>query len=124
MSLLPASAPVIQFAAKPQPSFNKNFDLLIRTLHDWKSAGYEIYICSDNPKQLDRLRAIFKDLKANIEWLPVESDLSEGFIDEDLRVVALTDHQIFQRFHQYKLRTGFSKEQSLNIRLLREPPSE
>ena len=120
MSLLPAAAKTISFAAKPQPSFNKNFDLLIRSLHDWKAAGYDIFICSDNPKQLDRLRAIFKDLKANIEWLPVESDLSEGFIDEDLRIVALTDHQIFQRYHQYKLRTGFSKDQSLNIRLVRE----
>lgn len=110
----------LSFTAKPQPSFNKNFDLLIRSLHDWKAAGYELFICSENKKQLDRLLAIFKDLKANIEWVPVESALSEGFVDEDLRLVVLTDHQIFQRFHQFRLRTGFSKEQALNIRLLRE----
>lgn len=114
-----AGAPVV-FAAKPQPSFNKNFDLLIKALQEWRSAGYEIFICSDNTKQLDRLHAIFKDLKANLEWVPVESAISEGFIDDDLRLVVLTDHQIFQRFHQFKLRTGFSREQSMNVRLLRE----
>ena len=114
-----AGAPVV-FAAKPQPSFNKNFDLLIKALQEWRSAGYEIFICSDNTKQLDRLHAIFKDLKANLEWVPIESAISEGFIDDDLRLVVLTDHQIFQRFHQFKLRTGFSREQSMNVRLLRE----
>lgn len=114
-----AGAPVV-FSAKPQPSFNKNFDLLIKALQEWRSAGYEIFICSDNTKQLDRLHAIFKDLKANLEWIPVESAISEGFIDDDLRLVVLTDHQIFQRFHQFKLRTGFSREQSMNVRLLRE----
>ena len=110
----------IPFHTKPQPSFNKNFDLLIRHLHENKAAGYETYIFSDNVKQLDRLRAIFKDLKAQVEWLPVETAISEGFIDEDLKIVCLTDHQIFQRYHQYKLRQGFTKEQALNVRLLRE----
>ncbi|MEO6038659.1 MAG: DEAD/DEAH box helicase, partial [Saprospiraceae bacterium] len=110
----------ISFQAKPQPSFNKNFDLLIRHLHENKAAGYETYIFSDNSKQLDRLRAIFKDLKAQVEWLPVETAISEGFIDEDRKIVCLTDHQIFQRYHQYKLRQGFTKEQALNVRLLRE----
>ena len=110
----------IPFHTKPQPSFNKNFDLLIRHLHENKAAGYETYIFSDNVKQLDRLRAIFKDLKAQVEWLPVETAISEGFIDDDLKIVCLTDHQIFQRYHQYKLRQGFTKEQALNVRLLRE----
>ena len=111
---------IVTFHAKPQPSFNKNFNLLIRTLHELRTSGYEIYICSDNPKQLARLQAIFKELKANLEWHPVETALSGGFIDEDLKIACLTDHQIFQRFHPYKLRTGFTKEQSLNVRLIRE----
>ena len=110
----------IPFHVQPQPSFNKNFDLLLRALHQWKASGYDIYICSENPKQFDRLKAIFRDLKANIEWLPVETAIHEGFIDEDLKVAVLTDHQIFQRYHQYKLRQGFTKEQALNVRLLRE----
>ena len=113
-------ATTIPFHTKPQPSFNKNFDLLIRHLHENKAAGYETYIFSDNPKQLDRLRAIFKDLKAKVEWLAVETAISEGFVDDDLKIVCLTDHQIFQRYHQYKLRQGFTKEQALNVRLLRE----
>lgn len=110
----------LTFRAIPQPSFNKNFELLIRQLHQWKAAGYEVYICSENPKQLDRLKAIFRDLKADLEWLPVETSLHEGFLDDDLKVAVLTDHQIFQRYHQYKLRQGFSREQALNVRLLRE----
>jgi transcription-repair coupling factor (superfamily II helicase) len=110
----------VTFHARPQPSFNKNFNLLIRTLHELRTSGYEIYICSDNPKQLARLQAIFKELKADIEWFPVETALSNGFIDEELKIACLTDHQIFQRFHAFKLRTGFTKEQALNVRLIRE----
>jgi transcription-repair coupling factor (superfamily II helicase) len=112
--------PTIQFHSKPQPSFNKNFELLIRSMHEWHTSGYETYICSDNVKQLERLAAIFKELKANVAWLPVETAIQEGFIDDDLKIVCLTDHQIFQRYHQYKLRQGFTKDQSMSIRLLRE----
>lgn len=110
----------IPFHSKPQPSFNKNFDLLIRHLHEMKAAGYETYICSENPKQFDRLAAIFKELKADVAFLPVEIPIHEGFIDEDLKIEVLTDHQIFQRYHAYKIRQGFSKDQSLNYRVLRE----
>ena len=117
----PSAAPVlINFSGKPQPSFNKNFDLLIRTLREWQEKGYEIFICSDNPKQLNRLQAIFKDLNAGVKWHPVEIALSAGFVDEDLKIACFTDHQIFQRFHAYRLRTGFTREQALNVRLLRE----
>ncbi len=120
---------IIPFHSKPQPSFNKNFDLLIRHLHEMKAAGYETYICSENPKQFDRLSAIFKELKANlpagdakagIQFLPVEIAIHEGFIDEDLKIEVLTDHQIFQRYHQYKVRQGFTRDQALNVRVLRE----
>ncbi len=117
----PSAAPVlINFSGKPQPSFNKNFDLLIRTLREWQEKGYEIFICSDNPKQLNRLQAIFRDLNAAVKWHPVEIALSAGFVDEDLKIACFTDHQIFQRFHAYRLRTGFTREQALNVRLLRE----
>ncbi len=111
---------LIPFHSKPQPSFNKNFDLLIRHLHEMKAAGYETYICSENPKQFERLSAIFKDLKADVQFLPVEIPIHEGFIDEDLKIEVLTDHQIFQRYHQYKIRQGFTKDQALNVRVLRE----
>lgn len=110
----------VAFKGKPQPSFNKNFDLLIRHLHEMKAAGYETYICSENPKQFDRLAAIFKDLKADVQFLPVGIPIHEGFIDEDLKIEVLTDHQIFQRYHQYKVRQGFTKDIALNYRALRE----
>ena len=110
----------ISFHSRPQPSFNKNFDLLIRTLHEWKTAGYEIYICSENTKQFDRLASIFKELKADVAFLPVDTAIHEGFVDEDLKIAVLTDHQIFQRYHQYKIRQGFTKEQALTTRVLRE----
>ncbi len=110
----------ITFHSRPQPSFNKNFDLLIRTLHEWKTAGYEIYICSENTKQFDRLASIFKELKADVAFLPVDTAIHEGFVDEDLKIAVLTDHQIFQRYHQYKIRQGFTKEQALTTRVLRE----
>ncbi len=85
-----------------------------------KAAGYETYICSENPKQFDRLAAIFRELKANVQFLPVEIPIHEGFIDEDLKIEVLTDHQIFQRYHQYKVRQGFTKDQALTVRVLRE----
>jgi transcription-repair coupling factor (superfamily II helicase) len=110
----------ISFHTNPQPNFNKNFDLLIRHLHETKAAGYTTYICSENPKQFDRLSAIFKELKADVDLIPVEIPIHEGFLDEEIRVAVLTDHQIFQRYHQYKLRQGFSKEAALNTRVLRE----
>lgn len=110
----------VTFKSSPQPSFNKNFDLLVRTLHQNKAAKYQTFICSDNPKQLDRLRAIFKDLKAETEWAAADCAVREGFIDPELQIAVFTDHQIFQRFHQYKLRAGFTREQALNVRLLRE----
>ncbi len=110
----------LDFSAAPQPSFNKNFDLLIRALREWQDKGYEIFICSDNPKQLHRLEAIFRDLRAGIRWHPVSSALSAGFVDDTLRIACFTDHQIFQRFRPYQLRTGFTREHALNVRLLRE----
>ncbi|MEY3248967.1 MAG: transcription-repair coupling factor [Bacteroidota bacterium] len=110
----------VVFKSSPQPSFNKNFDLLVRTLHQNKAANYQTFICSDNPKQLDRLRAIFKDLKADAEWAAADCAVREGFVDPELQIAVFTDHQIFQRFHQYKLRAGFTREQALNVRLLRE----
>jgi transcription-repair coupling factor (superfamily II helicase) len=85
-----------------------------------KAAGYETYICSENPKQFDRLAAIFKELKADVQFYPVEVPIHEGFIDEDLKIEVLTDHQIFQRYHQYKIRQGFTKDVALNYRVLRE----
>ena len=110
----------IVFAARPQPSFNKNFELLIDNLTGNTAAGLQNYIFTDNPKQIERFYAIFEDLQADIQFHPVPVAINEGFIDLDLKIACYTDHQIFQRFHRYKLRRGFTKDQALNLRMLRE----
>ena len=108
------------FASRPQPSFNKNFEMLITNLRENSQAKIENYIFTDNPKQIERFYAIFEDLNANVQFHPVTKAIHQGFIDLDLKVACYTDHQIFERFHRYKLRRGFTKDQALNLRLLRE----
>ena len=110
----------VAYRAKPQPSFNKNFSMLIDTLHGHSREGVENFLFTDNSKQIERFYAIFEDLKADVAFHPIPVAIHAGFIDEKLRVACFTDHQIFQRFHRYRLRQGFSKEKALNIRLLRE----
>jgi transcription-repair coupling factor (superfamily II helicase) len=110
----------INWQSKQHPSFNKNFELLGRTIFDNNHSEVQTYICSENPKQFDRLEAIFKDLKLEVQFFPIQAGLKEGFVDPDLHIAVYTDHQIFQRYHQYKVRQGFGKDDSLNIRILRE----
>ncbi|MBR1630720.1 MAG: transcription-repair coupling factor [Paludibacteraceae bacterium] len=90
----------VEFHTLPQPVFNKNFDLLADTLHQYINQGYRIYICSDSKKQTDRLQAIFEDKGEKISFDAVDSTLHEGFTDEDVRICCLTDHQIFERYHK------------------------
>ncbi|HPH20091.1 MAG TPA: transcription-repair coupling factor, partial [Haliscomenobacter sp.] len=110
----------IQYGGKPQPSFNRNFDLLIENLHANTAAGLTNYLFTENPKQVERFYAIFEDLRAKVEFYPIVQGLHEGFLDATLKVACYTDHQVFERFHRYKLRQGYSKEQALNLRLLRD----
>ena len=109
-----------QFNTKPQPSFNRQFDLLIKNLQDFEKKDYNIFIFADNPKQLERLHTIFTDLKAEIQVTPILFSIHEGFIDEDLKLVCYTDHQIFQRYHKYKVKQAFSKNKALTLKTLRE----
>lgn len=110
----------IVFAARPQPSFNKNFKLLIEHLTDNQKNNIETYLFSESPKQIERFYAIFEDLDANVNFHPITSAIDQGFIDLDLNIACYTDHQIFQRFHKYKLRQGFTKDQAINLKMLRE----
>ena len=110
----------ISFAARPQPSFNKNFALLIEDFKGNEAQQITNYLFTDNPKQIERFYAIFEDLDANVVIHPVNKAIHQGFIDNDLRVACYTDHQIFERFHKYRLRRGFTKDQALNLRMLRE----
>ena len=110
----------IIFNTRPQPSFNKNFKLLIENLNDNEQAGLDNYILTSNPKQIERFYAIFEDLGAKVQFHPIPKAIHEGFIDLDLKIACYTDHQIFERFHRYKLKKGFTKDQALNLKLLRE----
>ncbi|MBB4080140.1 transcription-repair coupling factor (superfamily II helicase) [Lewinella aquimaris] len=110
----------IDCRAKPQPSFNKNFELLIRNLLENTSSGLTNYIFTDNPKQIERFYSIFHDLNADVRFEPVPVSVHAGFIDSELESACYTDHQIFERFHRYKLRRGFTRDQALNLRLLRD----
>ncbi len=110
----------IAFHIKEQPSFNRQFDLLIKNLKEYEAKKYNIYLFADNPKQLERLHVIFTDLKAEINVVPIPTSIHHGFIDDDLMVVCYTDHQIFQRYHKYKVKQAFSKNKALTLKMLRE----
>ena len=108
------------YASKPQPSFNKNFKLLIDDLNKNSSNRIQNYLFTENTKQIERFYAIFEDLEAKIDFHPVAKSINKGFIDLDLKIACYTDHQIFERFHRYRLRRGFTKAQAVSLRLLRE----
>lgn len=110
----------IEFATKTQPSFNRQFDLLIKDLKAHEAAKYTIYIFAEQAKQLERLNSIFFDLNTQIQFVPVATSIHEGFIDEDLKIVCYTDHQIFQRYHKYKVKQAYNKNKALTLKTLRE----
>jgi transcription-repair coupling factor (superfamily II helicase) len=110
----------IVYTTRPQPSFNKNFKLLIEHLDENTKAGIDNYLFAENPKQIERFHAIFEDLEAKVDFHPIPKSIDQGFLDLDLKTACYTDHQIFQRFHRYKLRRGFTRDQALNLRMLRE----
>ena len=110
----------IDFQAKAQPSFNKNFNLLIHNLHENESSKLKNYLFTDNEKQMQRLFSIFHDLGAKTKVEPILKAIREGFVDLELKVACYTDHQIFERYHRARTRQGFSREQSLNLRMLKE----
>ncbi len=110
----------IQSSSKPQPEFNKNFNLLIDDLKELIDNGYTVYLFAENPKQIQRFYAIFEDLEVPAHFIAVNKSLSRGFIDDDQKVACYTDHQIIKRFHRYRLNRGYSKTDSLNMRMLRE----
>ena len=110
----------IAFDTKEQPAFNRQFNLLIKNLKEYEAKKYNIYLFAENPKQLERLHSIFIDLKADIPLTPIPTSIHEGFIDDSLKIICYTDHQIFQRYHKYKVKQAFSKNKALTLKTLRE----
>ena len=95
----------LDFSTSAQPIFHKNFDLVAQAFARYMADGYTLYICSDSKKQTDRLRDIFADRGDNVAFTPVEHTLHAGFSDDTLRLCIFTDHQLFDRFHKYSLRS-------------------
>ncbi len=105
------------FKVLPQPTFNKNFDLLKEDLIQRKKLGFTNLLFSNQPKQIERLHAIFEDQNAGVEYTPIPIALREGFIMPDLKLVCYTDHQIFERYQRFKLKEGFSQaKQALTLK--------
>lgn len=109
-----------EFNTKSQPAFNRQFDLLIKDLKEKEKKNYNIYIFSENPRQLQRLQTIFDDLKAALVFNPVPLSIHQGFIDDDLKIVCYTDHEIFQRYHKYRVKQAYNKNKAITLRTLRE----
>lgn len=118
---------VITCETTPQPLFHKNFDLLLQTLRDDAAGGKRVFILADSQKQNDRLREIFASKVSEsggtpVAFTPVDRTLHEGFNDETLGLALYTDHQIFDRFHKYTLRSNKAKQgkMALTMKELRE----
>lgn len=107
----------ITFEIQHQPTFNKDFDLLKDDLIARKQAGAHNLIFSNQPKQIERLYQIFEDIGADVEFSPMNIALHEGFIIPALKLVCYTDHQIFERYHRFKLKEGFRQaKQALTLK--------
>ena len=95
----------VSFHTHHQPVFHKNFDLLIDAFKKLLDEGTDLYILADSQKQTDRLESIFHDKETGIQFTPVDRTLHGGFSDDDLHIALFTDHQIFDRYHKYNLRS-------------------
>ena len=115
--LITTIKPNLRFNIAPQPVFHKNFDLLTTELKHCQEEKYRIYILADSQKQTDRLESIFNDINAGIRFTPVSRTLHAGFIDRDSKTVIFTDHQIFDRFHKYNLRSEKARRGKMALTL-------
>lgn len=105
--------------SQPQPSFNKNFDLLVTHLAENEKRGYVNILTAENEKQIDRLLGIFRELDPTIQIQSMLLGLREGFEDRQSKIACFTDHQLFERFHRYKSRAKASKSKALTIKELK-----
>jgi transcription-repair coupling factor (superfamily II helicase) len=110
-------ATAINFELLPQPSFNKNFNLLIDDLGENQKNNFQNYIFSNQPKQIERLYQIFEDIGGDVAFTPISTALHEGFICKTLKIICYTDHQLFERYHRFRLKEGFRKaKQALTLK--------
>ena len=109
----------VNFNIKPQPSFNKQFHLLIAHLNEHTQQGYTNYIFCSSASQAKRFHDIFEDAKQHVEQFEtIVLPLYEGFKDDDQKIICYTDHQLFERYHKFHLKNGFAKKQALTLKEL------
>lgn len=107
----------LTFSMEAQPIYHKNFDLVSESFHKYLEDGYTLYILSDVEKQATRIRAIFEDRGDDIPFTSVNKTIHEGFADETLRVCLFTDHQLFDRFHKFNLKSDKARSGKLSLSL-------
>jgi transcription-repair coupling factor (superfamily II helicase) len=107
-----------EFRSSPQPTFNKQFDLLAEDLIKGGENGYKNVILCAGKQQMDRFEKIFEDQSAEVPFSPFVFSLNKGFVDHQLKVACYTDHQIFERYHKFRLKTGFADKQAITLKQL------
>ncbi|WDF69131.1 transcription-repair coupling factor [Sphingobacterium oryzagri] len=110
----------IRLDIHPQPSFNKDFNLLIHNLKENEKQGLKNLIFSDSTKQMERIFAILYDIDKSATFIPVHRALREGFRDDALKIACYTDHQIFDRYYKYKRKKGYERSQAITLKDLRD----
>src|SRR5690606_16786672 len=110
----------IPFNQRPQPSFNKDFDLLIHNLLDNQSQKIDNFIFSDSNKQIERIYSILNDIQKGGEFTPIYNSLRQGFSDLDVKMALYTDHQIFDRYYKYRRKKGYEKTQAISLKELKD----
>lgn len=109
----------VSFSQIPQPNFNRNFELLSENLTENAKNGIDNVIVATSPKQIERLHNVFEDLEREKHFTPIHFSLHEGFVDHELQLACYTDHQIFERFHRFRLKEGFAdKQQQITLKEL------
>lgn len=111
------SGATLDFDCSPQGIYHKNFDIISESFRTLIADGYRLCVLSDNDNQFERLRVIFHDRGDNIDFEPVEGTLHEGFVDHQARICVFTDHQIFDRFHKYTLKSDRARSGKLALSL-------
>lgn len=111
---------VISFDTHPQPSFNKDFNLLIHNFKENVKQGIENLIFSDSTKQIERIFTILEDIDQSVRFIPVHRALREGFRDDGQKLACYTDHQIFDRYYKYKRKKGYERSQAITLKELRD----
>ena len=108
----------VSFNVKPQPSFNKQFDLLIENLNLNTKDGIKNYLFCANEQQAKRFEDIFNDVEEEVSYKTIVFPLYQGFVDKDHQIACYTDHQIFERYHKFRLKSGFAKKQAITLKEL------